>query len=107
MKIKCLSVRLKSLDQISAKCFKATGFDGISDLIPISQVFGIDYSVSKSDAYWISEWILKQKKIQHSNKKAAIFDNDTGKMIPIFTIEKHIPKNKEAIEINPDASLIK
>jgi hypothetical protein len=26
-----------------------------------SQLFKQDYSVSKSDAYWISKWILEQK----------------------------------------------
>jgi hypothetical protein len=35
-------------------------FDGSEALIQ-SQLFGQDYSVSKSDAYWISKWILEQK----------------------------------------------
>ena len=43
---------------ISPKAYKAVSFDGSSDIIPASQVFGQDHDVSKSDAYWISAWIL-------------------------------------------------
>lgn len=68
-KVKCYSVRLESLISISDKCFLARGFDGSEDLIPKSQVFGQDYDVTKSDAYYISAWILSKKKITYSIKK--------------------------------------
>ena len=55
MRTLCFSVRLESLVRISDKAFKATAFDGSSDIIPASQVFGRDYEVQKSDA-----WIMKE-----------------------------------------------
>jgi len=73
-KVKCFSVRLESLISISEKCYKATAFDGSTALIPKSQVFGQDYDVSKSDAWWISAWILEQKDLQYSSKKGSFFD---------------------------------
>jgi hypothetical protein len=60
MKTKVVSVRLKSLILISDKAYKATAFDGSTAVIPISQVFGEDYDVQKSEAYWISEWIIEK-----------------------------------------------
>jgi hypothetical protein len=92
MKTRCYSVRLASISKISDKCYKATAFDGSSDLIPASQYFGQDYSVQKSDAYWISAWILEKKSIQYSRKKEAYFDSETGKMLPSYTVEKHVPE---------------
>ena len=100
MKSLCYSVRLESLTVISDKCYKATAFDGSEALIPKSQVFGQDYSVQKSDAYWISEWILRQKDLQYSGKKEAWFDKDTGKMLPTYTVEKHTPEKIEPKENN-------
>ena len=55
---------------------------------------------SKSEAYWISEWILKQKSMQKSGKKEAWFDSVTRKMQPTYKIEKHIPQKKETLENN-------
>lgn len=107
MKTKCFSVRLESLLQISAKCFKATSFDGRSDFIPASQVFGQDYEVNKSEAYWISEWILKQKDIQYSEKKVGWFNSETRCIEPNITIEKHIPEKITATQIEPDSNLIR
>ncbi len=100
MKTRCYSVRLSSLTEISDKCYKAIAFDGSEALIPKSQVFGQDSDVSKSDAYWISTWILEQKAIQYSTKKEAWFDKETGEMLPSFTIIKHKPTKKEALENN-------
>jgi 1-aminocyclopropane-1-carboxylate deaminase/D-cysteine desulfhydrase-like pyridoxal-dependent ACC family enzyme len=59
MKIKCYSVRLKELRSISSKALLAIAHDGSSDVIPKSQVYGPDYDVRKSEAYWISAWIMK------------------------------------------------
>ena len=99
MRTLCYSVRLESLVRISDKAFKATAFDGSSDIIPASQVMGRDYEVQKSDAYWISAWILEKKSIQYSSKKQAWFD-ENGSMMPTYTIERHTPEKKETKESN-------
>jgi len=100
MKVLCYSVRLSSLTSISEKAVKATAFDGSEAILPKSQVFGQDYSVQKSEAYWISEWILKQKDLQYSGKKQAWFDKDTGKMLPTYTVVKHTPEKVTPVENN-------
>lgn len=99
MKTLCYSVRLESLESLSPKAFKATAFDGSSDIIPASQVFGRDYEVQKSDAYWISAWILEKKSIQYSSKKQAWFD-ENGKQLPTYTIERHTPEKREVVSNN-------
>lgn len=76
MKVKCYSVRLQQLSELSDKAYKAIAFDGSSAIIPKSQVFGLDYEVEKSEAYWISAWILQQKEIQYSKKKVKWFSKD-------------------------------
>lgn len=106
MKTKCYSVRLQCLTPISDKCYKAICFDGSEDLIPASQVFGQDYDVQKSDAYWISSWILERKNIQYSTKKEAWFWNDSRKMAPTYTIEKHTP-TVVTKKVEHDESLIR
>ena len=100
MRVRCYSVRLKSLVRISDKAFRATSFDGRSDIIPSSQVFGQDYEVQKSDAYWISAWILEKKSIQYSAKKSAWFDNDTGRKLPNIVVEKHHPDHVRPVDDN-------
>jgi hypothetical protein len=72
-KTKCYSVRLEMLISISEKACKATAFDGSTAILPKSQVFGQDFEVQKSDAYWISAWILGQKDLQYSTKKVRWF----------------------------------
>lgn len=108
-KTKVISVRLKSLTDFSPKCYKATAWDGSSDLIPKSQVFGQDYEVQKSEAYWIAEWILKDRKLQHTTKKTGWYNPSTSRVEPEFdfTVEKHIPEPKQAITPKPDADLIR
>lgn len=93
---KCFSVRLESFISISPKCYKAVAFDGSEALIPASQYYGQDYDVSKSEAHWISAWILEKKELQYSGKKQATFDAVTRKEVPTWTIEKHEP-----IKIDP------
>lgn len=96
MKTKCYSVRLKSLELISDKAYKAVAFDGSSDIIPASQVFSPDLEVGKSEAWWISAWILEKKSIQYSTKKSALFEKD-GNMPPVrlenssVTVSHHAP----------------
>lgn len=93
---KCYSVRLQSLISISDKAYKATSFDGSSDIIPKSQVFGVDYDVQKSEAYWIAAWLLEKKHIQYSTNKEAWFGED-GRMLPTYHVEKHKPEKKESL----------
>lgn len=107
MRVLCYSVRLESLTAISDNCFKARGFNGSEDLIPASQFYGPDYEVIKSEAYWISAWILEKKNLQYSQKKKAWFDKDTRKKLPNVTIETHIPEKVSDPKTNPDDSLIR
>lgn len=72
-KKKYYSVRLESLISISPKAYRAVAYDGTSAIIPKSQVLGPDTEVQKSDAYWISAWILEKKDIQYSDKKVRWF----------------------------------
>lgn len=106
MKTKCYSVRLESLVSISDKAFKARSFDGSEDILPKSQVFGQDYEVVKSKAYWISAWILEKKSLQYSSKKVGWFNSKTGNIEPNYTYEvkKHIPQQKIPVKtpINND-----
>jgi hypothetical protein len=99
MKTLCYSVRLESLTRISDKAYKAVAFDGSSDVIPASQVFGQDWDVQKCDAYWISAWILSKKYLQYSSKKQTWFD-ENGNRLPTYTIERHVPDKIEAKESN-------
>ena len=96
---KCYSVRLESLVRISDKAYKATSYDGSSDIIPASQVFGRDYEVSKSEAWWISAWILDKKSLQYSSKKQSWFD-EVGNRLPDCHIEKHVPVTLNSKENN-------
>lgn len=95
----CYSVRLESLVRISPKAFKATAFDGSSDIIPASQVFGPDFEVQKSDAYWIAAWLLEKKDLQYSTKKQAWFD-EAGHRLPDYHIERHEPAKVDAVSSN-------
>lgn len=99
MRTKCISVRLQSMVRITDKAYKATAYDGSEAIIPSSQVFGQDYDVQKSEAWWISEWILMKKDLQYSGKKVAWFD-ENGKMLPNYTTENHHPKAMEAKDNN-------
>jgi len=79
----------------------AIAFDGSEALIPNSQIFGQDYSVSKSEAYWISAWILEKKELQYSKKKEAWFDSETLKELPNYVITKKTPTKIEFTEVQP------
>lgn len=105
MKTKVISVRLQSLVSISDKAYKATAFDGSTAILPKSQVFGCDYDVQKSDAYWIAEWILDQKELQYSNKKVAWYNTDTRQFEPNIIVEHHKPERKEVVNSEPIADL--
>lgn len=109
MKTKIVSVRLQSLVSISDKAYKATAFDGSEAVLPKSQVFGQDYDVIKSDAYWVAEWVLEQKELQYSNKKIAWYNKDSGCIEPNITIvvETHTPNKIENINVEPIKELIR
>ena len=101
MKTKVLSVRLQSLVSVSDRAYKATAFDGSTAILPKSQVFGQDYDVQKSYAYWIAEWILQQKELQYSDRKVAWFNHESRRLEPniIIIVEKHIPEKITNINI--------
>jgi hypothetical protein len=105
MRIKCLSIKLESLVSISDKACLAKSFDGREAIIPKSQIFEPDYEVTKSEAYWIAEWILEKKNIQFSRKKIAWFDKETGELLPHFEIKKHIPEKVKIKNVKPDSDL--
>ena len=103
-KIKVVSVRLKTLTEISPKCYKATDWQGNSTLIPKSQVFGQDYDVQKSDAYWISEWFARKEDfdLMISLKKQAWYNPKSGNIEPNYEIiiEHHVPEKIDPVENN-------
>lgn len=105
MRTLCYSVRLQSFIRISDICYKAIDFSGNYDFIPASHYFGEDSEVKKSEAYWISSWILSKKKIQYSRKKQAYFSKN-GKKLPNIEYKKHIP-DKINKKDNIDESLIR
>ena len=104
--IKCYSVRLSSFERISNKCFKAIDFNGNESLIPSSQFLGIDEDVKKSEAYWISSWILTKKNIVYSNKKWVYFSKE-GKNLGRIEFKHHKPKKLNVSDITYDKTLIK
>lgn len=91
-----------SLRQISPKAYKAIAFDGSEDILPASMVFGRDYEVQKSEAYWISCWILEKKNIQYSTKKAGWYNPETREVEPVFNyvVTHHVPERKEPVASN-------
>ena len=64
------------MGNISPRAMKATAFDGSEAIIPSSMVFGQDYEMSKSEAYWIAAFILEKEdcELQYSKKKFKWFD---------------------------------
>lgn len=104
MKTKCYSVNLKSLVSISDKAYIATDYSGNEAILPKSQVIGDDYS--KDNAYFISEWILRQKNLVYSFKKEYWFD-EFGNELPVYQVKKHIPKKINNKETIIDADLIR
>lgn len=107
MKTLCYSVRLAEMRQISEKCFAARSFDGREALIPASQVYGPDLEVSKSEAWWITAWILEKKDLQYSKKKTAWFHTGTGMRVPEVEIVRHVPEKLEVTPVEPDEQLIR
>lgn len=107
MRTKCVSVRLESLRRISDKAYLARSYDGSEDVIPASQVYGPDYDVTKSEAWWIAEWILAKKNIQWSGKKSAWFDSETKAKLPDYTVTEHKADRQAPVANNEIQSLKK
>lgn len=103
---KCYSVRLESICQISPKCYKARAFDGSEALIPASQYYGQDYSVTKSEAHWITAWILDKKELQYSQKKWSMFTND-GRELGQIEFKHHTPQKLDKSKIKHNQNLQK
>ena len=95
---------MKSLTQITQKCWKAIDWQGNEYLIPDSQYFGVDYSVSKSDAFWIACWIIDKEdcNLQVSTKKVGWYNPKKGTVEPTVEIivEHHIPEKLTPLENN-------
>lgn len=106
MKTRCYSVRLKELREISPKALLATAFDGSTAVIPKSQIFGPDQDILKSEAYWISAWILERNSLQYSSKKEGWFCSDTREQLPTFTFTKHVPE-KITKDVEPNKDLLR
>lgn len=101
---KCFSVRLESFTSISPICYKAVAFDGSEALIPASQYYGRDYDVQKSEAHWISAWVLKKEKLHYSKKKWTNFSKD-GRNIGQIEFTHHKPRKLDPKTIKHDDSL--
>jgi hypothetical protein len=99
MKTLCYSVRLESVVSISEKALKVRAHDGSEDILPKSCLFGQDFEVQKSDAYWIAAWILPKKKLQYSVKKKRWFD-ENRKMLPTYEVSHHKPTKVETKDDN-------
>lgn len=106
-RVLCYSVRVQALTSISDKAVKITSFDGREDIFPKSQIFGRDWEVTKSEAHWIAAWILEKKSIQYSGKKECWFDSETGKELPTYHFDKHVPVKVEPINTEADVNLVR
>ena len=97
MRVKCYSVRVASIAQISPKAYKISSFNGSEDIIPTSCVYGYDYDVVKCDAYWIASWILEKKNLQYSDKKVAWFDKVGFNTIKYGRKQTYIDINRKGV----------
>ena len=109
MKVKCYSVKIKELKDISEKAFKITCFDGSSDIFPKSAVYDIDDSRAAGNSIWIAAWILEKRNIQYSTKKVGYFNTETREIehATRTIIKKHIPEKIEVKEASIDNDLIR
>jgi hypothetical protein len=105
-KTKCYSVRLESLISISTKAYKARSFDGREQILPKSVVFGQDWGVQKSDAWWIAAWFLEKPDvdIQYSSKKVGWHNPANGKVEPPFGNAEIVTEHHVPDPITPDHS---
>jgi len=88
--MKVYSVKLKSLDPISSKCYKARAYNGSEALIPSALIYGRDYSSRGDNAWWIAAWIVEKVGLQHSKKRAGWRDS-SGKIREFVRVLKYVP----------------
>lgn len=98
-----ISVRIKSMKEISSKAVLLTAFDGSEDIFPKSVIFGYDSEVEKCEALWIAAWILPKKKLQYSPKKSRSLKALGG--LESVEITKHRAARVAPVDGNEIASL--
>lgn len=99
-RVKCYRIRLESLVSISAKCYKATAFDGSTALVPKSVVYGTGSGEAPSQACWVAAWFMEKpdNALQHSRKHIGWFDKESGRMLPHIVVQKHVPAPKPPVQ---------
>lgn len=95
-----ISVRVKSVKEISPKAVLLTAFDGSEDIFPKSVIYGYDNEVEKSDALWIAAWILPKKNLQYSPKKMRFFGGGES-----VEVTRHRAERKKPVTSNEIANL--
>lgn len=110
-RVKCYLVKLAELRAISPKAYLAVCFDDREVVIPRSQVFGVDLSSTKSDAYWIAAWIVEKHGLQHSQKNFGWYDRSkpvrSVRCGTFKRIERIVPKRVEPVEVSADPELLR
>lgn len=99
MKDLCYSVRVESIVRYG-NAYKVRTFDGQEDFIPAQFVYERDLDVEKSEAWWISAWILERKHVQYSAKKSASFDRQTRQQMSTRVVERHKAERMQPVESN-------
>ena len=94
---KANKVRLSSWIQISPKAYKATDFQGNTDIIPKSQVIKEVLDGKEGSTVWISSWLLSKKSLVYGSK-TALFD-EKGRERKPTKVEVHEPKKIEPQKI--------
>lgn len=94
-KVLCYSVKIKRIEKITHKSYKIFSFNGMVDILPASQIYGID-TETKGLSYWVSAWILEKKNIQYSDKKKCFFD-ERGNKYPFVEIKHHVPQKYSVV----------
>lgn len=59
-KVLCYSVKIKRIEKITHKSYKIFSFNGMVDILPASQIYGID-TETKGLSYWVAAWILEKR----------------------------------------------
>jgi hypothetical protein len=108
-KTKVYSVKVKEFVAVSDKAVRLVGFDGSSDIFPLSCIFGMDCDREKTRSLWVAAWILEKKELQYSTKKPGWFNPATDIVEPNIsvTVEKHVPVKVEPVNTQPHAELTK
>lgn len=105
--MKAYSVRLKEFTPVKGG-FRAVAFDGSSAWIPEWAYCGPDFSVSRSEAYWIAAKVLETRQLQYSIKKSADFykKGSMWQMVE-YKVEKFVPERITPQQTKPDEDLVR